>query len=69
MKTIEISQGGFDNLIRELREVGYNAMSEEDQIILDAWDNGDLRIVATPSSNDNYQFYCRLKWAAAKIEL
>lgn len=65
MKTIEISQSRFNNLMRELREVGYSAMSKEDQIILDAWDNGNCRII---SADNNYQFYCRLKWAAAKIE-
>jgi len=64
MKTIKISQIRFDNLMRELHEVGYNAMSKDDQIILDAWDDGNCRIL-----DDNYKFYCRLKWAAAKIEL
>jgi len=45
MKTIEISQIRFDNIMRELHEVGYIAMSKEDKIILDAWDNGNCHIV------------------------
>ena len=59
---MQITQTQFDKAMRALNEVGYSALSNEEQEICDAFDNCTLRIVDVDLEQAK-----ALNWALDKI--